>query len=492
MSTPRIYASTSEIIRGCSFASDFTDSTQEGYNDVTDTGTGNTIDSGLTTDGNGYLSYDVVSQPGSFSVVVRFSRASAIANILVDGDMEASGTSNYEAGGGTAILSKETNSPYTGIQWLKIEKGGGQSGAYQNILVNGASYIIAGAALGDGIKIPQTGGSFSTITLSNTTDWESFSNRITATGVYLWFGSVYGNDGNWCGFDNITVKPIELLASNANLIAGTAADGFSIWIDEDGVKANHSTSSVIPTECAVDLDYADGEVHTVTFTVDQSENRQRLLVDGLTADEQTIATTTETGTTNPIEIAGDGNDNFTGTVERVRIFDAVLTQADHNRYYAGNTVESSLSAYLIIPLLRAEIAERIEDLNPTGYKSRKFKERTKAAQRLKTIQEEQGKPRLFQLGDATLNNYNYVGSSTVDPVYMIPLEIVYPNRSDGWDDAIHDDIDCISRVLRTNNPCIDGVQHRWVDLEIAPIREPYSDDTWQIVTLQIRCILGVS
>ncbi len=155
-------------------------------------------------------------------------------------------------------------------------------------------------------------------------------------------------------------------------------------------------------------------------------------------------------------------------------------------------VETSTKTCVVIPLLRAEIAERIEDLTPNGYKSRKFKERTKAAQRLKTIQEEQGKPRLFQLGDATLNNYNYVGSSTVDPIYMIPLEIVYPNRSDGWDDAIHDDIDCISKALRTNNPCIDGVQHRWIDLEIAPIREPYSDDTWQIVTLQIRCILGVS
>ncbi len=148
--------------------------------------------------------------------------------------------------------------------------------------------------------------------------------------------------------------------------------------------------------------------------------------------------------------------------------------------------------YVSLPLLRTEIAERIEDLAPTGYKSKRFKERSQKAQLLKPIQEEQVKTRLFQLGEPQYEQHTYIGCNTVDPVYIIPLQIVYPSNSDGWDDAIHDDLDCIGRELRCNPSGVSGVQGRWVDLKTEPTREPHEKDTWQIVTVFIWCLLGVN
>ncbi len=346
-SNPRVSALPCERMRGCSFAADFLTGDKEvNDNNATDTGTGNTADYGLTTDGNGYISYDVVSQPGSFSVVVRFSRASAIANLLVDGDCEASGTSSYTAHN-NATLTKETVDAVEGTQYIRVTYNGTSlPGARQTILSSGSTYTFSGSARGDGTGKPtiMSAGVWEGTT-SNT--WQNYSFIYTASGGHVYFYSDLSSTG-YVEFDNLSVKPIELLASNTNLIAGTAADGFSIWIDEDGIKANHSTSSVIPTECTVDLDYADGEIHTVTFVVDQTAGKQYLYVDALTADEQTIATTTEIGTTNPIEIAGDGNDNFIGTIEKVRIFDAVLTEAEHDLYHADTittSLKSPLAAY---------------------------------------------------------------------------------------------------------------------------------------------------
>jgi hypothetical protein len=202
---------------GCSFAEDFRSlHLVKWRNAGTDTGTGNSIeDDGLAVDGNGYLSYDVVSQPTDFGVIVRFSAS--------------------------ALMS------------------------------------------GDGI-----------------------------------------------------------LVGNANLTGGGAADGFCIWADADGIKANHSDGVDIATELAVDLDYSDGLIHTVTYVV-ESASTHYLFVDALTSDDDTTSVAMEIGTTNPVIIGGDSSENFIGTISKVRIFDFdnldVYTEDEHALYYA-DTLET--------------------------------------------------------------------------------------------------------------------------------------------------------
>lgn len=213
-SNPRWCATPGERMLGCIFAEDFQSLHLIHWRNAgTDTGTGNTVDEdGLTVDGNGYLSYDVVSQPNDFSVVVKFSA--------------------------TALMS------------------------------------------GDGI-----------------------------------------------------------LVGNADLVGGSPDDGFCIWADADGIKANHSDGVDIATELAVDLDYSDGTVHTVTYVVEDATTHY-LYVDALTSDDDSTSVALEIGATNPITIGGDGTSNFIGTISMVRIFDhassSILDDDTHAVYYAGD------------------------------------------------------------------------------------------------------------------------------------------------------------
>ncbi|NIS53120.1 MAG: hypothetical protein GWN94_18785, partial [Phycisphaerae bacterium] len=58
-SNPRWDALPCERMLGCSFADDFLTLERTEQNHGTDQGTGNSFDHGLTTDGNGYVDYDL-------------------------------------------------------------------------------------------------------------------------------------------------------------------------------------------------------------------------------------------------------------------------------------------------------------------------------------------------------------------------------------------------------------------------------------------------
>ncbi len=144
-----------------------------------------------------------------------------------------------------------------------------------------------------------------------------------------------------------------------------------------------------------------------------------------------------------------------------------------------------------MPALRTEIAERIEDLTPGINKSVKFKERSINARKLRNIQEEQGRPRLFQLGKLEKQDTSFFGAGTVGTSYNLPFEVVYP-LDIKWHAAIDDDIDRIRQDLIDNPVAVDGVKGRWVKVDILPSRTPHGDDPWQVVTIQIYCLMGVN
>jgi hypothetical protein len=122
---------------------------------------------------------------------------------------------------------------------------------------------------------------------------------------------------------------------NAILRTGALLNGFDIWLDADGVKANHCNGITLPTACEVDFNYADGAIHTITYVVDMSNGIHKLYVDALDVNSQSTTINQKIGTTNPIFITPIVD---VCTLYKARIFDGLLTEADHDVYHSGKEV----------------------------------------------------------------------------------------------------------------------------------------------------------
>lgn len=59
-----------------------------------------------------------------------------------------------------------------------------------------------------------------------------------------------------------------VLLGNANVLDGQLQAGFCVWVDVDGVRATVCDGVNLETALELDLDYADGELRTVTYVVE--------------------------------------------------------------------------------------------------------------------------------------------------------------------------------------------------------------------------------
>jgi hypothetical protein len=142
--------------------------------------------------GAGYCEFDDVS-------VVRTDE------LLSDGDMEATGTSAWTAGGGAA-LTKEGDA-YAGLQCLRVTYGAINSRASQTPLTSGKAYQIIGRARSDGSRIPQVFNSALNLFIGTTdTNWQEFQAEFTATSTGLEFYVVGGT--GYVEFDSVHVRPV--------------------------------------------------------------------------------------------------------------------------------------------------------------------------------------------------------------------------------------------------------------------------------------------
>ena len=97
----------------------------------------------------------------------------------------------------------------------------------------------------------------------------------------------------------------RLILSATNALTSPGADGFAIGVNPDGIKANHGDGTgSLNTPCDVDLDYSDGEIHTLTYVVDLVAGTHILYVDGLTANSQTSDKTGPVGGVDDVRIHG--------------------------------------------------------------------------------------------------------------------------------------------------------------------------------------------
>ncbi len=125
----------------------------------------------------------------------------------------------------------------------------------------------------------------------------------------------------------------------------SASDGFYIYIKNGAVLARHGDGAV-STQLSVDLDYADGEVHTITYTIDMNGGTHILHVDELTPDTDTTSISADIGDIINLSCGY----HLTGTIYSARIFSGAkhtscLTAEEHALY-----CNDSLTDFLNVPL----------------------------------------------------------------------------------------------------------------------------------------------
>jgi len=129
--------------------------------------------------------------------------------IMADGDMEKSGTSDWSAGS-DAVLSKESGAWKDGTRVLRVTIliGDGTGSASQNSVVAGKRYRAIGKARGDGVNgLPRfyQGSTYWSGTTS--TDWQPFDVIFTAVGAGTITLLVSGNSAteDYVEFDDIVI-----------------------------------------------------------------------------------------------------------------------------------------------------------------------------------------------------------------------------------------------------------------------------------------------
>jgi hypothetical protein len=139
---------------------------------------------------------------------------------IVDGYMELSGTSNWTAGN-SATLSKQTGTPHSGTQCLRVTAATGVADpyTYQANQTVGFSYLTTGWARSDGVSVPKVldGGGTTLWTGTTSTSWQQFNLSYSAGNSQLQF------------------KAQAAAATNANLVDGDMeAVGTSAWTSSYG------------------------------------------------------------------------------------------------------------------------------------------------------------------------------------------------------------------------------------------------------------------
>jgi len=129
-------------------------------------------------------------------------------NIVVDGNMEAVGTTAWTAFN-NATITKETTTPHGGIQCLKVAYSDtNYPAAEQTILTVGKSYRIKGWGRGDGVA--GTPGIFSGTFLfagTSANTWQYFDVTFIATVNYVYLQQKVSGD-YYAEFDNVVVAEV--------------------------------------------------------------------------------------------------------------------------------------------------------------------------------------------------------------------------------------------------------------------------------------------
>jgi hypothetical protein len=122
-------------------------------------------------------------------------RGGSRQNLLVDGDMEGSGTAAWTPGN-AAVLTKDTTNPRVGTQCLRIAYNGTSNPLASNsmgALVAGRRYRLTGWMRGDGTVLPGIYCGSWLLFGTNSTSWQLITVSIlgvaSSIGFFMWGSS---------------------------------------------------------------------------------------------------------------------------------------------------------------------------------------------------------------------------------------------------------------------------------------------------------------
>jgi hypothetical protein len=173
------------------------------------------------------------------------------AEVVVDGDMETTGTAAYTAGN-SATLTKQADRVLGGDQILRVAHNGtADPNAFQNILTTGTEYRVTGWARGDGTGYPRLWDSTTTYWQGTTsTTWQHFDVTSAAGNQWLVLTCIIAVAGN-CEFDNVTVTEVGSdhaqytsdwnAKTSANIATGSYVDDTHFYQYSGAVKVEVQT-----------------------------------------------------------------------------------------------------------------------------------------------------------------------------------------------------------------------------------------------------------
>ena len=132
--------------------------------------------------------------------------------LLVDGDMEKPGVSDWDPIPASVVLAKLTGDPYEGNRYLRVTKVDGTGfWTIQSILATDVTYRISGVARSNGVALPTVIANWGVTAWQGTTStaWQPFEVNIAATGSYFGIGGPTGSPGDYVEFDNLSVVEVE-------------------------------------------------------------------------------------------------------------------------------------------------------------------------------------------------------------------------------------------------------------------------------------------
>ncbi len=163
--------------------------------------------------------------------------------LLADGTMEAAGTSSWTAAN-SAVLSKQTGTPYAGSQVLRVAGTAAFAISRQTILTSGQTYRVSGYARSDGTVLPRVSAGTSAVFVGTTsTSWQPFDAVFVANGTNfdLQFSTTATG---YVEFDNVTVtldtniRPGELVQDGTMETSGTGN-----WLSTNGAVLTKQTTT---------------------------------------------------------------------------------------------------------------------------------------------------------------------------------------------------------------------------------------------------------
>lgn len=272
-------------------------------------------------------------------------------SVLVDGNMEAVGTTAWSVGN-NAVLSKETGAPYAGIRCLRVTKGIANSPyAYQNVCVTNASYRMRGVARSGGVIAPMIVNAGGVVLWSGTTStsWQPFDVSFVANGATLGLRANTAGPDGYVEFDDVAVYPVLRVTENLGRYPGAPR----LLTMGDGSTANTIPSQRVGAHGIV----LGGTQYVDTGIVDVFERTDRftlfVMESGVGAGCYLLSTEDQAQSNRGISItAGQAGRDFlltsawaTNAILNRHLIEIGKVVVSHSFTYDGSSLASGLKAY---------------------------------------------------------------------------------------------------------------------------------------------------